>query len=264
VADAREALMSINSYLSDFPDKAIRDLTSLKKSTDFFNESDSFSDQVPMKPQRLMRELRNSLPRDAMIFGDMGNTYSWILRYFQSYPEGLNFLPSGMACMGSSVVAAIGGKLGNPDQPAVCICGDGDFLMTGMEVLTAVDYKIPVIWVILKNNRLAAIHDVQELSYQGRITASTFSEIDFVAVANAFGATGLRINNPDQIEPLVKKALTASGPVIIEAVIDSEEMFPITRRSMALKDSVGLPKVMKSLSLTSIRAVIKMLRNKEV
>jgi acetolactate synthase-1/2/3 large subunit len=264
VADASDALNSLNSYLLEFPSKPKRDLIPFKESTQYFNEAESFSDKLPMKPQRLMRELRNCLPRNTLIFGDMGNTYSWILRYFQSYPEGMNFLPSGMACMGSSVAACIGGKLGKPGSPVLCICGDGDFLMTGMEVLTAVDYKIPVIWIILKNNRLGAIHDVQELSYQGRISASMFTDIDFVSIAKAFGAHGFRIEKPENIASTMKNAMEINGPVILEAIIDPDEKFPLTRRAMSLKDSLGLPKVMKSISIDSIRALLKMFKNKEV
>jgi len=254
----------LNSYLLEFPPKAKRDLIPFKKSMQYYDEPESYSEKLPLKPQRLMKELRNSLPRDTLIFGDMGNTYSWILRYFQSYPEGMNFLPSGMACMGSSVAACIGGKLGKQGSPVVCICGDGDFLMTGMEVLTAVDYNIPVIWVILKNNRLGAIHDVQELSYQGRISASMFTDIDFVSIARAFGAGGFRIEKPKEIASTVKNALDINGPVILEAIIDPDEKFPLTRRAIALKDSLGLPKVMKSISVESVRALMKMFKNKEV
>ena len=264
VSDACNVFKALDTYLQNFSDHEKRDLTSFKRSKHYFNEPESHSDSIPMKPQRLMRELRMSLPRNTMIFGDMGNTYSWILRYFQSYPEGENFLPSGMACMGSSVAACIGGKLGNPEKPAVCICGDGDFLMTGMEVLTAVDYKLPVIWVILKNNRLGAIHDVQELSYQGRIAASKFSEVDFVSIARSFGAEAYQVKNPDDIGPAIDKALKSAKPAVIEALIDPDEKFPLTRRSLALKDSVGLPKLMKSISTDSVKALFKMLRNQEV
>jgi len=264
VADARQALHALNSYLIEFAPKEKRDLGAFKTSKQYFNEPESFSDHLPMKPQRLMSELRNSLPRNTMIFGDMGNTYSWILRYFQSYPEGKNFLPSGLACMGASVAACMGGKLGNKEVPSVCICGDGDFLMTGMEVLTAVDYKLPVIWVILKNNRLAAIYDVQTLSYQGRYSASVLSDTDFVSIAEAFGAKGFRIEKPEEISSTVKEALEINGPVILEVLIDPDEKFPLTSRSLALKDSVGLPKVMKSISLESIRALIKMFKNREI
>ena len=136
--------------------------------------------------------------------------------------------------------------------------------MTGMEVLTAVDYKIPLIWVILKNNRLGAIHDVQDLSYQGRFSASVLADTDYVSIANAFGAKGFRIEKPEEIPTTVKKALELNGPVILEVIIDPDEKFPLVSRSLALKDSIGLPKIMKSISLESIRELIKMLKNREV
>lgn len=263
VADATATLRSLHAYVSTLPPKSKRDLSAFKDSTHYFNEKESLSDSVPMKPQRLMRELRKSLPRDTVVFGDMGNTYSWILRYFQSYPEGMNFLPSGLACMGSSVAACIGAKLGKPGSPVVCICGDGDFLMTGMEVLTAVDYGIPVIWIVLKNNRLGLIHDVQALSYQGRYCASMFGDVDFVSIAKAFGAGGRRIDTPDDVAPAVSAALETDGPVVLEAVIDPDEKFPLTSRATAMKDSVGLPRVIDSISAESVRALLKMFWNKE-
>ncbi len=263
VADAAATLRAVGAYLSTRPPKPARDLGALKDSTQYFSEDESWSDSVPMKPQRLMRELRAALPRDAIVFGDMGNTYSWILRYFQAYPEGMNFLPSGLACMGSSVAACIGAKLGKPASPVVCVCGDGDFLMTGMEVLTAVEYGIPVIWVILKNNRLGLIHDVQALSYQGRYCASMFGEVDFAAIARAFGAEGRRLERPEDVGPALAAALQADGPVVIEAVIDADEKFPLTSRATAMKDSVGLPRVIDSISVESARALLKMFRNKE-
>ena len=264
VADARASLHAMKEYLWDFPPKTKRDLAPFKESMQYFAEKESFSEQLPMKPQRLMNELRRSLPRNTLIFGDMGNTYSWILRYFQSYPEGMNFLPSGLACMGSSVAACIGGKLGKPGSPVVCICGDGDFLMTGMEVITAVEYRIPVVWIVLKNNRLGAIYDVQSLSYQGRYSASEFSDVDFVSIATAFGARGFRVEKPDDVASTVKAALGAEGPAVIEAVIDPKEKFPLTSRATALKDSLGLPKVVNSLSMASIRALLKMFKNREI
>jgi acetolactate synthase-1/2/3 large subunit len=264
VADAVATLRCLDAQLRTLPPKPARDLSAFKDSTRYFTEEESRSDAIPLKPQRLMRELRNGLPRDTVVFGDMGNTYSWILRYFQSYPEGMNFLPSGLACMGSSVAACIGAKLGKPGSPVVCICGDGDFFMTGMEVLTAVEYGIPVIWIVLKNNRLGLIHDVQALSYQGRYCASMFGEVDFVSIAKAFGAAGRRIERPDEVGPAVREALQADGPVVLEALIDPDEKFPLTSRATAMKDSVGLPRVIDSLSVESVRALLKMFRNREV
>ena len=161
------------------------------------------------------------------------------------------------------MAACIGAKLGKPESPVVCMCGDGDFLMTGMEVLTAVEYQVPVIWIVLKNNRLGLIHDVQALSYQGRYCASMFSDVDFVAIARAFGAGGERVERPDEVGPAMRKALEVGGPVVVEAVIDADEKFPLTSRATAMKDSVGLPRVIDSISVESVRALLKMFRNKE-
>jgi len=263
VADAAATVRALETCLRARPPKPARDFGGFKHSTQYYEEEESYSDAVPMKPQRLMRELRATLPRDTVVFGDMGSTYSWILRYFQSYPEGMNFLPSGLACMGSSVAACIGAKLGKPEAPVVCICGDGDFLMTGMEVLTAVEYRVPVVWIVLKNNRLGLIHDVQALSYQGRYCATMFGDVDFVAIARAFGAGGERVERPDEVGPVVRRALEQDGPVVVEAVIDAHEKFPLTSRATAMKDSVGLPRVIDSLSVESVRALFKMFRDKE-
>ena len=90
------------------------------------------------------------------------------------------------------------------------------------------------------------------------------ADTDYVSIANAFGAKGFRIEKPEEIPTTVKKALELNGPVILEVIIDPDEKFPLVSRSLALKDSIGLPKIMKSISLESIRELIKMLKNREV
>jgi acetolactate synthase-1/2/3 large subunit len=264
VADAYTAIEALERHVSTMPPKEKIDLKSFKESKQYFKEKESFKDIVPLKPQRLMAGLRKHLPKSAIQFVDMGNTFSWSCRYFQTYPEGKAVFPSGMACMGSSVAASIGGKLASPENIVVCFCGDGDFFMTGLEVLTAVDYDIPVIWVILKNNRLGGIYDHQTLSYKGRHTAVAFRDTDFVAIAKAFGAEGYRIERPEEIADTINKAVNCRKPTIIEAVIDADEKFPVTIRSKAIRDSLGLPKAIDSISAESIKAFLKMIRNKEV
>jgi acetolactate synthase-1/2/3 large subunit len=91
-----------------------------------------------------------------------------------------------------------------------------------------------------------------------------FTDIDFVSIAKAFGANGFRIEKPENVVSTVKTALEINGPVILEAIIDPDEKFPLTRRAIELKDSLGLPKLMKSISIESIHALLKMFKNKEV
>jgi acetolactate synthase-1/2/3 large subunit len=226
VADARAAVASLCDGSRDVSRVDHNDIPALKRASGYFAEKESLSDSVPLKPQRLMAGLRKHLPRNTIILGDMGNTMSWITRYFQSYPEGPNIMPTGLACMGSSVAAAAGAKLAAPDQNVVCICGDGSFLMTGLELLSAVNYSIPVVWVIVKNNRLGSIFDIENLLFEGRHSSTVFNDIDFLEVARAFNMQGFRIDAPQQISEVISQAVRCNKPAIVEAVIDPDEKFP--------------------------------------
>jgi acetolactate synthase-1/2/3 large subunit len=238
------------------------DIKELKDSTEYFKEKNMFSDSIPVKPQRLMKELRDALPRDVVVFADIGNTLTWAERFFQAYSEGRFFTLSGLAAMGSATAACIGGKLGRPGNPVICMCGDGDFHMTGMEVATAATHGIPVIWVILKNSRLGMIHDVQTVSYQNRYISSSFSDTDFVSLARALGGEGYHADKPQEIGPIVKEALEKKSPVVIEVPIDNDEMPPMKPRMLALRRSLGLPDPMKSLSLDGFKALWRMIKER--
>jgi thiamine pyrophosphate-dependent acetolactate synthase large subunit-like protein len=142
------------------------------------------------------------------------------------------------------------------------MCGDGDFHMTGMEVATAATHGIPVIWVILKNNRLAMIHDVQSVSYQNRYISAAFSDTDFVSLARALGGEGYRAEKPLEVGPIVKEALQKQAPVVIEVAIDNNEMPPMKPRMLALRRSLGIPDPMKSLSLNGLKAIWSMVKER--
>jgi len=261
VGDAGVVLKSLVTELSGSERKG-HEIGSFKNNHEYFREDSMLSDAIPMKPQRLMKELREVLPRDVIVFADIGNTLTWAERYFQAYSEGHFVAASGLAAMGSAVAACIGGKLGRPQSPTLCLCGDGDFHMTGMEVATAAAHKIPVVWIVLKNSRLGMIHDVQSVSYQSRYISSTFSDTDFVLAARALGAEGYRTDNPSEIGPIVKETLMKSTPAVIEATIDAAEMPPMKPRMLALKRSLGLPDVTASFSWNAIKALWTMVKER--
>jgi acetolactate synthase-1/2/3 large subunit len=261
VSDVQVALKALVSELGDRQGTG-DDISSFKDSKKYFREDEMFSDSVPVKPQRLMKELRDALPRDVVVFADIGNTLTWAERYFQAYSEGRFYTLSGLAAMGSATAACIGGKIGRSESPVVCMCGDGDFHMTGMEVATAAMHGIPVIWVILKNSRLGMIHDVQSVSYQNRYISATFSDTDFVSLARALGGEGYHAEKPDEIKPIVKEALQKQSPVVIEVTIDNNEMPPMKPRMLALRRSLGLPDPMKSVSLNGLKVLWKMVKER--
>ncbi|NQT04161.1 MAG: thiamine pyrophosphate-binding protein [Planctomycetes bacterium] len=261
VGDAEVVLKSLVTELSGSGRKG-HEIGSFKNNHEYFREDSMLSDAIPMKPQRLMKELREVLPRDVIVFADIGNTLTWAERCFQAYSEGHFVAASGLAAMGSAVAACIGGKLGRPQSPTLCLCGDGDFHMTGMEVATAAAHKIPVVWIVLKNSRLGMIHDLQSVSYQSRYISSTFSDTDFVLAARALGAEGYRTDNPSEIGPIVKETLMKSTPAVIEATIDAAEMPPMKPRMLALKRSLGLPDATASFSWNAIKALWTMVKER--
>ena len=238
------------------------DIRAFKDTNDYFREDAMFSDSVPVKPQRLMKELRDVLPRDVVVFADIGNTLTWAERYFQAYSEGRFIALSGLAAMGSASAACIGGKLGRPRSPVICMCGDGDFHMTGMEVATAANHGIPVIWVILKNSRLGMVYDIQSVSYQSRYISATFSDTDFVLLARALGGLGYHVEKPSEIGTVIKEALQKQGPVVIEVTIDNTEIPPMKPRMLALRRSLGLPGPMESFSWNAIKALWRMIKER--
>ncbi len=141
--------------------------------------------------------------------------------------------------MGYGVSASIGGQLAAPGKQVLCICGDGDFHMQGMEVATAVNYNIPVKWFIFNNQKLAMINDLQNFIFKGRKIASEFINPDFVKLAEAMGAVGLRISRPEDIKPVVLQALENNRPTVIDVSIDPGEIPSYDARAEAMARAWG-------------------------
>jgi acetolactate synthase-1/2/3 large subunit len=211
----------------------------LKKQREYFADAKMSAENSPVKPQYFLKSLRALLPRDTLVFGDIGNSAPWLESYFQSYGPKTFFICSSLASMGYGVSASIGGQLAAPDRQVVCICGDGDFLMQGMEVVTAINYEIPVKWFVLNNQKLAMISDLQNVLFKGRRIASEYINPDFPKLAEAMGAVGLRITKPEDIKPVVQQALQNNRPTVVDVVIDPEEMPSYDARAEAMARAWG-------------------------
>jgi acetolactate synthase-1/2/3 large subunit len=244
------------------PSRSLDHLAELKRSTDYFCEAKMRSDSIPIKPQRAMAELRAALPDDAIVFTDIGNNVTWVERNFVARRPDTTVSICGLAGMGSGVAAVIGGKLAAQERPVVVVCGDGDFQMHGMEVMTAVNHRIPVIWIILSNGNLAMIRDIQKMTYQGRVVASEFVNPDFVKLADAFGADGYHVEKPDEIGPAVHAALQEQRPAIISIVVDPDEAPPSKPRMLAMERSLGLPPMRERVGIGAIKALLGMLKER--
>jgi acetolactate synthase-1/2/3 large subunit len=192
------------------------------------------SDAVPIKPQRLIRDLQAALPRDTLVFVDGGANRSWAIHYWQSLYPRTFFCATGMASMGFGVAGAIGGKFAAPDRVVVAIVGDGGFLMNGMEVSTAVHYGKQVIWVVLNDAGYGiAHHSLRQMKLPD--VGTRYPRVDCAAVAEGLGAQAFRIREPGEISrELIAKIVESGLPTVLDVEIDAEEMAPFGNRNTTL------------------------------
>lgn len=206
-----------------------------------YNEPEKMlSDAIPLKPQRLMHDLRESLPEETIFFADIGNNLAWAIHYLKVTKPKTFIAGIGFGSMGYGVAAAIGGKLAAPDRPVVAIVGDGGFLMNGMEVATAVNHNIPVIWIVENNAQLGMVYHGQQMSARAHVTASEFQRVDFVKIAEGLGARACRVEKPGEINRKLMQEIIDSGqPTVIDVIIDAYEKPPILSRIKSLDKAVS-------------------------
>lgn len=185
------------------------------------------SGEIPIKPQRLVRELQEALPGDAILFVDVGNALGWALHYMRFQRPGAFIAPFGLLTMGYGIAGAVGGKLAAGERPVVCLAGDGCFLMNGMEIQTAVSYDLPVVFVIMNNQKLGLVHDLQTFVLKDKTVATRFRKIDAAKVAEGLGATGYTVKKPGELQALLPQAIASKRTTVIDCLIDPSEMCPL-------------------------------------
>ncbi len=194
------------------------------------------SEEVPLKPQRVMKELREALPSDGILFVDIGTCLTWAMQYFPVYTPGTYYINMGFASMGHAVAACIGGKLARPGQPVVALAGDAAFAMTGMEVHTAVDNEIPVIWVILNNGAHGMVYHVERIQFGGKFTTSVFGRrLNISKIAAGLGAEAFEASKPGDVARCLGEAIKCGRPAVIDVAVDLFEVPPIGHRIQSLE-----------------------------
>jgi acetolactate synthase-1/2/3 large subunit len=224
-----------------------------------FSSSEMLSDKVPLLPQRLIKELRDALPEDAVVVSDSSKWARWLGRYFPSrrrtFVTAHDYEP-----MGWAVAGVIGVKLAYPDRPVVCVSGDGAFLMSAMELSTAANYHLPIIWLVMSDSRLGIIYDLQKALYGGRVAATTFKNPDFVQFAASLGMEGRVIERPGQMVESLRDAVRRSVAAVLDVRFDADEIPPVRPRSLLITKEMGLPNPKPGPEVT--RALIKLLKEK--
>jgi acetolactate synthase-1/2/3 large subunit len=189
-----------------------------------------------LKPQFIVEQIYNVTEGKAIITTEVGQNQMWAAQYYK-YDYQRSFLSSGgLGTMGYGFPAAIGAQIGNPDAIVFDIAGDGSFQMNIQELATAVQYKLPVNVAILNNHYLGMVRQWQELFFNKRYSHTSLAvQPDFVKVAEAYGAEGIRVEKEEEVVPALKKAIASDKPVIIDFIIEEEEnVFPMVPAGASL------------------------------
>ena len=174
--------------------------------------------------------LAQRLPQDAIVAGGAGNFAGWLHRHFR-YKGFRTQLGSTNGSMGYGFPAALAAKLTAPGRPVLGICGDGDFLMTGQELATAVQYDAPFVTLVVNNGLYGTIRMHQEREYPGRVYGTGLQNPDFAAYARAFGAHGETVARTADFAPAFERAFACGKPALIELKIDPDAITPATTLS---------------------------------
>jgi acetolactate synthase-1/2/3 large subunit len=197
----------------------------------YLDWTDNGTDQPgPVNLSRIMIWLREHLSADAIITNGAGNYAGWIHRFYRFRQLGTQL---GTICgfMGYGMPAAVAMKRLYPERTVVAINGDGDFLMNGQELATAVQFGAPIIALVLDNGMFGTIRMHQEREYPGRVSATTLVNPDFAAMARSFGGFGARVEKTEDF-PAAFEAAQASGlPSVIHVVFDGDGITPATTLS---------------------------------
>lgn len=217
-----------------------------KKHEAWVAEVEALKNKYPLKfdDDRLtgpyvVEELYRVTKGDAIITTEVGQNQMWAAQYYK-YKEPRTFLSSGgLGTMGYGLGAAIGAKIGRPEKTVVNVAGDGCFRMNMNEMATAARYQVPFIELVLNNHVLGMVRQWQTLYYGERYSATVLNDrVDFVKLAEAMGAVGMRVTKKEEVAPALKKAIALGQPVLLECVIDSDDkVFPMMSPGAPLEET---------------------------
>ena len=246
VGDLRDVLLKMNKKLAESQDEVAQTRAALKP---WHEEIAAWRKEQPMtykpskteiKPQFVIEKLRELSNDDAIITTEVGQHQMWTAQFFD-FTQPRTFLSSGgLGTMGYGLPAALGAQAAFPNRQVIDISGDGSFQMNSQELATLVQYRLPVKIVILNNNFLGMVRQWQQLFFDKRYSQTCMElPIDFIKLAEAYGANGLRASKPEEVEEVIRQALAMPGPVIMEFKVSREEnVMPMVPAGAGLNEMV--------------------------
>ncbi len=233
VADLKPALVELNRAARRLVPKGIKRpglATEIAAAHEAFvatNRAHAQSDAYPMRPERILADVREALPRDALITTDVGWNKNGVGQQFPILTPGTIFTPGGYATMGFGAPAALGAKLARPERAVVALVGDGGFGQNPAMLATAYEQDIAVVWVVMNNYAFGTIAGLEKAHF-----ATTYGTVfekngkpyspDYAAIAKAYGVDGVRITSAAEFKPALEHALAAKRPFVIDVIMQNE------------------------------------------
>lgn len=217
-----------------------------KKHPEWIGQIEALKEKHPLRYEEsrltgpyVVEELYRITKGDAIITTEVGQNQMWAAQFYK-YKEPRTFLTSGgLGTMGYGLGASIGAKIGCPDKTVVNVAGDGCFRMNMNEIATASRYNVPIIQLVLNNHVLGMVHQWQTLFYNKHYSATILNDqVDFVKLAEALGAVGMRITRREEVAPALEKAMSLGRPVVIDCIIDCEDkVFPMVAAGAPIEEA---------------------------
>ncbi len=198
------------------------------------------SEETPVNMARMIHELNNVLPEDAILVADGGFAAHWTGLIYDTKRAGRGYIPDrGMASIGYGVSGGIGAQLAAPDRPVFTLTGDGGLNMTLGDLETAVRLKVPVTVMVVNNAASGYIKALQHAMFGGRYQSADLSDLNYAVIAEALGCKGIRVEHPEQLADAYRTALAnREGPTLIDVVVtrDAGKMLPgVDNRTAPIK-----------------------------
>jgi acetolactate synthase I/II/III large subunit len=246
VGDVREVLMRMLKVTEKMENEIAAQHEAL---IPWIQEIDGWKTKHPMayqqntsviKPQYVIQRLRALSDPDAILSTDVGQHQMWVAQFFKFTLPRTLLSSGGLGTMGFGLPAAMGAQAAFPDRQVLVVCGDGGFQMNMQELATIVQNRLNVKIAILNNNFLGMVRQWQELFFDKRYSSTCMElPIDFVKLAEAFGAVGLQATKVDEVDDVIKKAFATDGPVLMEFKVAREEkVLPMVPAGASLTEMV--------------------------
>ncbi len=238
VGDAKGILKELTNYIKKAPDIGpwLEKVKSWKQKSPL-----GYKDDDKLRPQYVVEELYNITKGDAIVCTEVGQNQMWAAQFYK-YTKPRTFISSGgLGTMGYGLPAAIGAQIGKPKATVVDIAGDGSIQMNIQELMTAVCNKLPIKIIILNNGYLGMVRQWQELFYKKRYSSTCLKDNpDFVKLAEAYGAVGIRVTKKSEVKAALKKALEIDNTVVMDFRVEKEEnVYPMVPAGEAINRMIG-------------------------